>query len=66
MSKSRFVGRTAQINQAEQLHAATPEPKPLHIFDRGGHNDIFFLVLAAFLKRVIAFCLVDIALGIFR
>jgi len=30
------------VRHAEQLHAVAPEPKQLHIFDRGGHNDIFF------------------------
>ncbi len=27
---------------AENLHAAVPDPKQLHIFDQGGHNDIFY------------------------
>src|SRR2546421_437396 len=47
-----FQGRTlvlhtrydelVNVRQAEMLYAAAPEPKTLHIFDQGGHNDIFY------------------------
>ena len=30
------------VHHAERLYAAAPEPKTLHIFERGGHNDIFY------------------------
>ncbi len=37
------------------LHAAAPEPKTLHIFDQGGHNDIFYWNRAAYMRLVEAF-----------
>ena len=47
-----FQGRTlvlhtrhdelVHVRHAELLYAAAPEPKTLHIFDQGGHNDIFY------------------------
>lgn len=47
-----FQGRTlilhtrhdelVQVKHAEMLYAAAPEPKTLHIFAQGGHNDIFW------------------------
>lgn len=47
-----FQGRTLILHtrhdelvrayHAELLYAAAPEPKALHIFERGGHNDIFY------------------------
>lgn len=43
------------VHHAEQLHAATPEPKQLHIFDRGGHNDIFFRNQDVYMQLVEAF-----------
>ena len=30
------------VRHAEMLYATAPEPKQLKIFDRGGHNDIFY------------------------
>jgi pimeloyl-ACP methyl ester carboxylesterase len=43
------------VRHAEQLHAAAPEPKQLHIFDRGGHNDIFFRNQDIYMQLVEAF-----------
>lgn len=43
------------VHHAEQLHAAVPEPKQLHIFDRGGHNDIFFRNQDVYMQLVEAF-----------
>jgi fermentation-respiration switch protein FrsA (DUF1100 family) len=43
------------VHHAEQLHAAAPEPKQLHIFDRGGHNDIFFRNQDVYMQLVEAF-----------
>lgn len=37
---------------AEMLHAAAPEPKRLKIFDRGGHNDIFYRNQAEYMQLV--------------
>jgi uncharacterized protein len=47
-----FQGRTlvlhtrhdelVHVRHAEMLYAVAPEPKTLHIFDQGGHNDIFY------------------------
>ncbi len=37
---------------AEMLHAAAPEPKQLKIFDRGGHNDIFYRNQAEYMQLV--------------
>jgi fermentation-respiration switch protein FrsA (DUF1100 family) len=49
---SGFQGRTlvlhtrhdelVHVRHAEMLYAVAPEPKTLHIFDQGGHNDIFY------------------------
>jgi pimeloyl-ACP methyl ester carboxylesterase len=30
------------VRHAHMLYAAVPEPKTLHIFEQGGHNDIFY------------------------
>jgi pimeloyl-ACP methyl ester carboxylesterase len=40
---------------AEMLHAAAPEPKQLKIFERGGHNDIFYRNQAEYMQLVEAF-----------
>jgi uncharacterized protein len=40
---------------AEMLYGAAPEPKRLKIFDRGGHNDIFFRNRAEYMQLVEAF-----------
>ncbi len=40
---------------AELLYAAAREPKQLKIFDRGGHNDIFFRNQAEYMQLVEAF-----------
>ena len=40
------------VRHAEMLHAAAPEPKTLHIFDQGGHNDIFYWNGAAYMQLV--------------
>lgn len=40
---------------AEMLYAAAPEPKQLKIFDRGGHNDIFYRNRAEYMQLVEAF-----------
>ncbi|MBM4258366.1 MAG: alpha/beta hydrolase [Deltaproteobacteria bacterium] len=40
---------------AEMLHTAAPEPKQLKIFDRGGHNDIFYRNQAEYMQLVEAF-----------
>jgi fermentation-respiration switch protein FrsA (DUF1100 family) len=37
---------------AETLYAAAPGPKQLKIFDRGGHNDIFYRNQAEYMKLV--------------
>ena len=42
-------------HHAERLHAAAREPKQLHIFDHGGHNDIFYRNQAAYMQLVEAF-----------
>ncbi|MGE0821853.1 MAG: alpha/beta hydrolase [Candidatus Binatia bacterium] len=39
-------------HHAELLHAAAPEPKQLKIFDRGGHNDIFYRNRAEYMQLV--------------
>jgi len=51
---TRF-GELVPVHHAEQLHAAAPEPKQLHIFDRGGHNDIFFRNQDVYMQLVEAF-----------
>ena len=60
-----FQGRTlvlhtrhdelVQVRQAELLYAAAPEPKTLHIFDQGGHNDIFYRNRQAYMQLVETF-----------
>ena len=60
-----FQGRTlilhtrhdalVQVRHAEMLYAAAPEPKTLHIFDQGGHNDIFYWNRTAYMQQVEAF-----------
>lgn len=37
---------------AEMLHAVAPEPKQLKIFDRGGHNDIFYRNQVEYMRLV--------------
>jgi pimeloyl-ACP methyl ester carboxylesterase len=43
------------VRHAEMLYAAAPEPKTLHIFDRGGHNDIFLSNRQAYMQLVETF-----------
>jgi len=60
-----FQGRTlilhtrhdelVQVRHADMLYAAAPEPKTLHIFEQGGHNDIFYCNRTAYMQRVEAF-----------
>jgi len=60
-----FQGRTlilhtrhdelVHVRHAEMLYAAAPEPKTLHIFDQGGHNDIFYWNRAAYMQLVETF-----------
>jgi fermentation-respiration switch protein FrsA (DUF1100 family) len=40
------------VRHAERLYAAAPEPKTLHIFDQGGHNDILYRNRAAYMQLV--------------
>jgi len=40
------------VRHAEMLHAAAPEPKTLHIFEQGGHNDIFFWNRQVYMRLV--------------
>jgi pimeloyl-ACP methyl ester carboxylesterase len=42
-------------HQAELLYAAAREPKQLKIFDRGGHNDIFYRNRSEYMQLVEAF-----------
>ncbi len=42
-------------HHAEMLYTAAREPKQLKIFDRGGHNDIFFCNRAEYMQLVEAF-----------
>jgi uncharacterized protein len=59
---SGFQGRTLvmharfdellDVHQAEVLYAAAREPKRLKIFDRGGHNDIFFRNRVEYMRLV--------------
>jgi len=43
------------VHHAEMLYAAAPEPKTLHIFDQGGHNDIFYRNRQAYMQLVETF-----------
>ncbi|MCZ6873810.1 MAG: alpha/beta hydrolase [bacterium] len=43
------------VHHAEALHAAAPEPKQLHIFERGGHNDIFYWNREEYMRLVETF-----------
>jgi pimeloyl-ACP methyl ester carboxylesterase len=43
------------VQHAELLHAAAPEPKTLHIFEQGGHNDIFYWNREAYMRLVETF-----------
>jgi pimeloyl-ACP methyl ester carboxylesterase len=62
---SVFQGRTlilhtqhdelVPVHHAERLHAAAPEPKQLHIFARGGHNDVFMWNREAYMALVESF-----------
>jgi fermentation-respiration switch protein FrsA (DUF1100 family) len=40
------------VRHAEMLYAAAPEPKTLHIFEQGGHNDIFFWNRQVYMRLV--------------
>ena len=42
-------------HHAERLYSVAREPKQLHIFDQGGHNDIFFRNRAGYMQLVEAF-----------
>jgi pimeloyl-ACP methyl ester carboxylesterase len=60
-----FQGRTlvlhargdelVDVHHAELLYAAAPEPKTLHIFNQGGHNDLFFCNRQAYMQLVETF-----------
>jgi fermentation-respiration switch protein FrsA (DUF1100 family) len=60
-----FQGRTlvlhtrhdelVHVHHAELLYTAAPEPKALHIFDQGGHNDIFYRNRQAYMQLVETF-----------
>jgi hypothetical protein len=60
-----FQGRTlilhtrfdelVNVQHAEKLYAAAPEPKQLQIFQQGGHNDIFYRNRQAYMQLVEAF-----------
>jgi fermentation-respiration switch protein FrsA (DUF1100 family) len=43
------------VRHADLLYTAAPEPKTLHIFDQGGHNDIFYRNRTAYMQRVESF-----------
>jgi uncharacterized protein len=43
------------VRHAELLYAAAPEPKTLHLFDQGGHNDIFYRNRQAYMQLVETF-----------
>lgn len=43
------------VRHAEALYAAASEPKQLHIFERGGHNDIFYYNRDAYIRLVETF-----------
>jgi pimeloyl-ACP methyl ester carboxylesterase len=43
------------VRHAEMLYAAAPEPKTLHIFDQGGHNDIFYWNRQTYMQLVETF-----------
>lgn len=42
-------------HHADRLHAASRDPKQLHIFEHGGHNDIFYCNQAVYIQLVEAF-----------
>jgi pimeloyl-ACP methyl ester carboxylesterase len=44
-----------QVRHADMLYAAAPEPKTLHIFDQGGHNDIFYRNRQVYMQLVETF-----------
>jgi len=60
-----FQGRTlvlharhdelVHVRHADLLYAAAPEPKTLHVFDRGGHNDLFYWNRTAYMQLVETF-----------
>ena len=62
---ARFRGQTLILHarhdellpsrHAEMLYAAAPEPKQLTIFDRGGHNDIFYRNQTEYMQLVEGF-----------
>jgi hypothetical protein len=43
------------VHHAEMLYAAAPDPKTLHIFEQGGHNDIFWWNRETYMQLVEAF-----------
>jgi pimeloyl-ACP methyl ester carboxylesterase len=62
---SGFQGRTlvlhtrhdelVPVRHADMLYGVAPEPKTLHIFDQGGHNDIFYRNGPAYMQLVETF-----------
>jgi hypothetical protein len=40
------------VRHADMLYAAAPEPKTLHIFEQGGHNDIFYWNRQVYMRLV--------------
>jgi fermentation-respiration switch protein FrsA (DUF1100 family) len=62
---ANFQGRTLvlhtrfdeliNVRHAEMLYAAAPDPKTLHIFEQGGHNDIFWWNRETYMQLVEAF-----------
>jgi hypothetical protein len=40
------------VRHADMLYAAAPEPKTLHIFEQGGHNDIFYWNRRVYMRLV--------------
>jgi fermentation-respiration switch protein FrsA (DUF1100 family) len=43
------------VRHAEALYTAASEPKQLHIFERGGHNDIFYRNRDAYMRLIETF-----------
>ena len=43
------------VQHAELLYAAAPEPKQLQLFEQGGHNDIFYWNRETYMQLVEAF-----------
>ena len=43
------------VRHAEMLYTAAPDPKTLHIFPTGGHNDIFYRNSRVYMQLVETF-----------